>query len=114
MTVHEKGSAAPGGRSYRRLLGGMLLVVLLFELSMLVGGLAAPLFEGWTPRRALRVEDPVALLIQWRQSFYRQEADPSIGVPAPRLTLRTLAGGYLDRAALQGKKVVLLFTKDAS
>jgi hypothetical protein len=114
MRVGRKRPEGRRGRSYRRLLGRLLLGGVLFELSLLAGGLAAPLIEGWTPQPSGSLADPATLLAEWRHSVAPPEAELTPGQPAPPLTLRTSRGASLNLAALRGKKVVLLFAKGDS
>jgi hypothetical protein len=105
-------SIATAVRRTRRPLVWMLASALLFELSLLAGVLASPLFRDWMPRHSNAVDDATALVIHWRQSLYHRDRDPQLGMPAPRLSL----GGSppLSLAALRGKKVALLFARDGS
>jgi hypothetical protein len=114
MTVHDMGHGVQRESGYGPLLRRVLLIGVLFELSLLAGGFAAPLFESWLPQRPAPAADPTALRVQWRQSVSRPEADPLLRKPAPPLILRTPTGAPLDPAGLQGKRTVLLFTKGDS
>src|SRR5438046_2492333 len=63
----------------RRPLVVCLLAVLLFELSLLAGVLAAPFFQEWLPRRSLPMDETTAMLVRYRRSVFRRELDPRVG-----------------------------------
>jgi hypothetical protein len=112
MSSPENRTIAGRVRAARPAVVRVLLAGLLFEGCVLAGVLASPWLEGWRSPQPVLSEDPMALLVQWRHSLYRQEADPPVGDKAPRLSLQSSTGGRTDLADLRGKKVVLVFARD--
>jgi hypothetical protein len=101
--------AVPKGRS---LVVVLLLAGLLFEACGLLGVLAAPFVPSWMNPPLTRAHDVASLMVTWRQSVYRREEDPRIGVTAPPLSLQMPSGERLQLRDLKGRQVVLVFASD--
>jgi hypothetical protein len=92
----------------------LLLAGVLFEASTLLGVLAAPFVPGWIGPPPVRTAGVVSLMVAWRQSVYRREDDPRLGMKAPPLSLQTPTGRRLKLTDLRGRRVALLFARDGS
>lgn len=92
----------------------LLLAGLLFEACALLGVLAAPFVPGRIDRPLGRAAGAASLMVAWRQSVYRRENDPRVGIKAPPFSLQTPAGRRLKLTDLGGRRVALLFARDGS
>jgi hypothetical protein len=105
--------APPAAVPRQRSLAPLLLIVLLFQGSLLIGRSLGG-FRHVQPGASTTARHAPAPIIRWRRSLSDRRLDPPLNRPAPAPRLLTPTGQPFHWDSVRGRKVALLFAREGS